>query len=106
MAGARRRTMPAMRLVVVSLLLLIAAGCDESPEQASRDVCTAVCQCTTNGLPSQVDRCVTQCMPQFTDVSDECLTCVYTYSQSCPALFTNCEEACTDDPSVVFGGMR
>lgn len=86
-----------MRLVVVSFVVLLAAACDVSPEQASRDVCTAICECETNGLPSQVEGCVDTCMPIFPDVSDECLTCVYTYSQSCSDLERECEDAC-DQP--------
>jgi len=83
-----------MRLVVVSLIVLVAAGCDPSPEQAKRDVCTAVCECETNGLPSQVESCVEQCVPLVPDISDECLTCVYTYSQSCSDLENACDDAC------------
>lgn len=84
--------MRAMRLVVVAFFL-VAVGCDPSPEQAVRDVCTAFCQCRTV-LPSQLDRCVSGCTQQVPAVSDECLTCTYTYSQSCPELFGDCYATC------------
>lgn len=86
-----------MRLVVVSFVVLFATACDPSPEQAKRDVCTVACQCETNGLPSQVESCVEACVPQVPVVSDECLECFYTYSQSCSDLERECEDAC-DQP--------
>ena len=85
-------TIFAMRLVVVSIVGLLAA-CEVSPEQRAEDVCTAVCQCTF-ALPSQVDTCVDSCVPNVNTVSDECLDCVYTYSQTCTQLFAMCEDPC------------
>jgi hypothetical protein len=79
-----------MRLVVVSLVSLLVAACDQSPEQRATDVCTAACDCTS-ALPGQVQSCITECIDDApTTIPDECLECVYTFSQTCADLFTTC----------------
>lgn len=80
-----------MRLVVLVLAL---AGCTVPPEQRARDVCTAVCNCLEIGT-SQVNQCITDCIPDIGTVSDDCLTCVYENSQTCSALFQDCEQLCS-----------
>ena len=79
-----------MRLVVVSLVGLLAAACDQSPEQRATDVCTAICDCT-NDLPCEQQSCTTECIGEVTfTIPDACLDCVYTYSQTCADLFGLC----------------
>ena len=86
---------------------LLAGACTNSPEQERHDVCTAYCECATNGLPSQVESCfVNDCLPAIGMVSDPCMTCVYTYGQSCPDLFSNCNDLCLQTSSPLLGGMR
>jgi hypothetical protein len=79
-----------MRLVVVSFVVLWAAACDPSPEQQARDVCTAVCDCTS-ASPSQVNACVDECVEEIpAALPQACVQCVYQYSQTCSDLFEEC----------------
>lgn len=80
-----------MRLVV-SFVVLLAWGCDTSPEQEARDLCTAVCRCQF-ASPAQVDACIEDCAPDVPALPDECIDCIYTYSQSCSDL-DRCEPLC------------
>lgn len=89
-----------MRLVVVSLIALLASACETSPEQEARDLCTVVCKCTT-ASPAKVAECVEQCVPNVPALPDGCIDCIYTYSQSCGDL-DRCEAQCdqpTPDPT-------
>jgi hypothetical protein len=88
-----------MRLVVVSLLGLFAAACDPSPEQQARDVCTAFCDCQS-ALPATVDACIADCVDDIGSVTlpAECVDCVYTHSQTCGDLFTECIQSDLCDP--------
>ena len=93
-----------MRLVVAALLVG-GLGCTPDPEQARRDVCTAFCRCVTSGLPSQVERCVTdQCLPEIPTVPDGCLECVDLESQTCLALVDQCSNTCFRQ--MPLGGTR
>ena len=95
-----------MRPVGMSFVVcLVAAACNTSPEQERRDVCTAYCECVTSGLPSEVESCIVDdCLPEVPSVSDACLTCVYTFSQTCSDLFTNCNDLCLPN-SPLLGGL-
>jgi len=75
---------------VVPLLIALAAGCEETPELAAREICDAVCDCTAP-LPTQHEECATECLGQISAISfpDECLDCAY--EAACHEL-----EACFD----------
>lgn len=83
-----------MRLVMVSFAVLLAWGCDTPPEQEARDVCTAFCRCQT-ASPAKIDACVDECAGELPALPDECVDCIYTYSQSCSDL-TRCVPMCED----------
>jgi hypothetical protein len=92
--------MSPMRLVVVSIVGLLLAACEVSPEQRARDVCTAACDCVET-TPSKVELCVTMCIAQAPAmIPDACLDCVYQYSQSCTNLFQQCfaQDMACDEP--------
>lgn len=86
-----------MRLIGVSFVLALVA-CTVPPEQRARDVCTALCNCVEIGS-TQVQACVDDCVPDIGDVSDDCLTCVYSHSQMCGSLFEDCDDMCTSQPT-------
>ena len=88
-------------LVLASLL----AGCFETtPQQKSRDVCTAYCDCIVT--PSMVEQCITDdCLPDIPPVTDPCLDCVYANSQTCSTLFDECTDLCLDTSTPHLGGM-
>jgi len=83
-----------MRLVVVSIVVALAA-CTTPPEQERNDVATAFCQCL-HSAPAAIDACVTDdvlpVLPPM--IPDDCLTCVYTNSQRCSQLFSDCVDLC------------
>ena len=82
-----------MRLVVVSIIGLLAA-CNTPPEQEARDLCTALCNCMT-ASPTLRDECVAECIPDVPAMlPDDCINCIYQYSQSCSDLEAHCEAAC------------
>ncbi len=87
--------MRSMRLVLVMFVALWAAACNVSPEQEARDLCTAVCNCTT-ASPAKAAECVEECTPEVPALPDDCIDCIYTYSQSCSDL-DRCEPMC-DQP--------
>jgi hypothetical protein len=79
-----------MRLVVASMLGLLLAACEPSPEQQANDLCTAVCSCMSSS-PALVTECVADCVPNVpADLPDACVDCVYQYSQTCGSLFAQC----------------
>lgn len=83
-----------MRLAWVTVVVGVLAACDTAPEQERRDVCTAFCDCET-GTPFALESCITDdCLPAVPAVSDACLDCVYTYSQTCGELFNQCLVSC------------
>jgi hypothetical protein len=84
-----------MRLVGMSFVVgLLAVGCDASPEQQRRDVCTAYCECETS-TPLALEGCITDtCLPLLPSASEDCVSCVYTYSQTCGDLFDQCSSEC------------
>lgn len=86
-----------MRLIGVSFVLALVA-CTVPPEQAARDVCTALCDCTETSMP-QIEACVVDCVPDVGTISDDCLSCVYARSQMCGALFEDCIPMCTGQPT-------
>jgi hypothetical protein len=88
-----------MRLVVVSLLGLVVAACDPSPEQQARDVCTAFCDCSSSS-PARVEACIVECVDDIQQITlpPACVECVYTYSQTCGDLFQQCIESDLCDP--------
>ena len=97
-----------MRLVVVSLVCLLATACANSPEQERRMVCTAFCDCL-HDTPATVEACIVDdCFPDLPSASDACLSCVYENSQMCPMLFNDCIDVCFPHQPQPrdFGGMR
>lgn len=79
-----------MRLVMAWFVVGVLAACNPTPEQEAHDVCQALCDCRET-LPSKVNACIEQCVPQVpATLPDECVTCVYTYSQSCGELISQC----------------
>jgi hypothetical protein len=83
-----------MQLLWVTVVVGALAACDAAPEQQRRDVCTAFCDCET-GTPLALESCITDdCLPAVPAVSDVCLDCVYTYSQTCGELFNQCLASC------------
>ncbi|HEX5060566.1 MAG TPA: hypothetical protein VFV99_14460 [Kofleriaceae bacterium] len=83
-----------MRLVVVSFVGLLLAACGNSPEQDSRMVSTAFCDCLHN-TPALSEACIDHdFMPIVPAPSDECLQCVYENSQACLILFDKCFDLC------------
>lgn len=73
------------------------AGCfEESPQQRSRAVCTAYCECFVSA--GQVETCVTDdCLPNLPPVNDECIDCVVSNANSCTALDAQCTDLCVDN---------
>lgn len=96
-----------MRLhtIAIAMLALGVAACTVPPEQRAHDVCTAVCTCAEVGT-ANVNTCVDECVPQFPDVSDDCLTCVYENSATCSKLQTDCQKPCRQQNTPLLGGMR
>jgi hypothetical protein len=89
-AARRRGTMCAMRLAVVSIVGLLLAACDASPEERAHDLCSAVCNCMS-ASPAVREACIADCVPDVpADLPDECIGCVYQYSQTCGDLFSQC----------------
>lgn len=87
-----------MRLVVVSFIGLLAAACDPSPEQQARDLCNAVCDCTS-ASPAMVAACVDECVVDIpATLPDDCVQCIYQYSQTCGDLFEQCIDSDLCDP--------
>lgn len=83
-----------MRLAWVSFVVGLLAACEVPPEQQRRDVCTAYCDCSES-TPLARERCITdQCLPNVPAVSEACLDCVYTYSQTCSELARECIPLC------------
>jgi hypothetical protein len=84
-----------MRLVVVSIVGLLLAACDASPEQQHADVIAAVCECATS-TPFLFEQCKTEIDPFFDPTpSDECMDCVYANSQTCSTLLDDCVDLCS-----------
>lgn len=84
-----------MRLVVMSFVVGVLAACTQSPEQKATDLCTAVCDCEET-LPSKQTACVDTCVTNApSTISDDCITCIYTYSQSCGDLESQCKDVCS-----------
>jgi hypothetical protein len=78
-------------------VVVVAAGCTQSPEERVQTVCNAVCDCTvTGGLPSAIQTCITsQCEPTLTPmISDDCLQCVFDHEGTCTDLETDCTTLC------------
>lgn len=94
-----------MRGLLVFVCLL--AGCHQTPEEQSHDVCQAYCDCVDPGAPpATVDECITQqCLPSIPPVTDECLDCVFTHDQVCPDLFNDCSDLCLSQQTPLLGGM-
>lgn len=83
-----------MRLVLVSFVVGVLAACTQSPEQKAQDLCTAVCDCEET-LPSKQTECVDKCVQTApATISDDCINCIYTYSQSCGDLLPQCIDKC------------
>jgi hypothetical protein len=87
------------------VLASVLAGCFEAnPLQKARDVCTAYCDCIVS--PAMVEQCIVDdCLPDIPPVSDPCLQCVYTNSQTCSTLFDECTDLCLDTSTPHLGGM-
>jgi hypothetical protein len=81
--------------VLVASSLLV--GCfEETSEQRSRAVCNAYCECFVTA--GEVQQCVVEeCLPDLPPVSDECLDCVISNSQTCTALGAQCTDTCFDN---------
>lgn len=87
------RPVRCLRGLFALLVIGLGAGCDVSPDQAARDVCTAFCDCAVT--PGLVEQCVVEgCLPDLPPVSDACLQCVYMNSASCTDLFADCSALC------------
>jgi hypothetical protein len=82
-----------MRLVVASMIGLLLAACESTPEQKVNDFCTVACECST-ASPTQRDQCINACVGVIPSVTDECLDCVYLHSQTCGELVARCEAIC------------
>ena len=91
--------------IAVVMLALGVAACTVPPEQRARDVCTAGCNCTETGT-ANVNTCIDECIPTLTNVSDECLNCVYENSATCSKLVSDCEDLCKPANTPLLGGMR
>jgi hypothetical protein len=94
-----------MRFVGVMFVALLMGACTVPPEQRSRDVCTAFCNCFTVGT-SAVANCIEQCIPDIPNVADDCLTCVYENSQQCSVLERDCNDLCAPQQTPRLGGMQ
>jgi hypothetical protein len=83
-----------MRVVGMSFVIAVLAGaCDPSPAQQGRDVCTALCDCTS-ASPSRVNACIEECVMDVpATLPQACVDCVYQYSQTCGDLFEQCIES-------------
>ena len=88
---------PLMRLVVVSIVGLLAA-CEAQPEQQRQEVGTAFCKCETS-TPFALEQCLEEVLP-FVDATptEECMDCVYLNSQMCSTLFDDCVDLCVQQP--------
>lgn len=83
-----------MRLVMVTFVVGVLAGCHPDPAQQREIVSTAICDCSET-LPSKVDACIAQVDPLLPPtVSEDCLNCVYENSQQCTELFAKCIDLC------------
>ena len=80
-------------LVAMSLLV----GCfEETAGQRARAVCDAYCECYVTA--GEVEQCVAEeCLPDLPPVSDECIDCVISNSQTCTALGSQCTDMCFDN---------
>ncbi len=93
------------------VLLLVAgllAGCHQTPQEKSQDVCDAYCDCVNPGAPPAVfDQCVAQqCLPQLPPVTDQCLNCVFAHDQVCTDLYAQCTNLCLSLPTALLGGKQ
>ena len=95
-----------MRRIVLVVLL---AGCTQTPGEKAQDVCQAYCSCLDpSALPSMLDTCIAdQCLPQLPPVTDQCLDCVFAHDQACTDLYDQCTELCLPVESTpLLGGTR
>lgn len=93
-----RRLADQRELIALVAIGVMSTGCfNESPQQRAEAVCNAYCECSFSA--GQVDQCVTeQCLPVIPPVSDECMDCVVSNSQTCTALDAQCTDLCLPDP--------
>jgi hypothetical protein len=92
-----------------AVVLIVVAGCTESPAQRAEEVCSTFCDCAVGtGQPEQVQSCIdTQCLPQLPPVTDTCLACVHQHESTCSVLQNDCLNLClgTAQPDLL-GGSR
>ena len=97
-----------MRLhgLAIAMLALGVAACTVPPEQRAHDVATAYCRCIKTG-ETAINTCIDMLVPDLTNVSDECLDCVYTNSATCSSLLNDCTNLCDPQQNTpLLGGMR